>query len=204
VTATPAPRVVVTVGTDHHPFERLLGWLERAVAAGVVAGDDVLVQHGATRPPVGMQTRDRMPRAELVAAMGAADVVVGQGGPGTILDARGACRVPLVVPRLGSLGEAVDDHQRAFVAHLAAADLIVLAEDEATFVDRLGALLADPSQVHLAAPSGLGSDPAAVAARFGDLVAGLPGQPRPRVLRRIGQLVRPTRQPSPQPNSRPR
>ena len=26
---TPMPLVLVTVGTDHHPFERLIGWIDR-------------------------------------------------------------------------------------------------------------------------------------------------------------------------------
>jgi UDP-N-acetylglucosamine transferase subunit ALG13 len=47
------------------------------------------------------------------------DVVVTQGGPGGIMDARRAGRLPVVVPRLAAMGEVVDDHQVAFTQHLA-------------------------------------------------------------------------------------
>ncbi len=38
------PRVLVTVGTDHHRFDRLIGWVDRWAAAHPEAR--VLVQHG--------------------------------------------------------------------------------------------------------------------------------------------------------------
>ena len=44
---------------------------------------------------------------ELVSAMAEADVVIAQGGPATIMDARSVGHRPIVVPRRGHLDEVV-------------------------------------------------------------------------------------------------
>jgi UDP-N-acetylglucosamine transferase subunit ALG13 len=48
--------------------------------------------------------------------MSAADAIVCHGGPATIVEARDAGHLPIVVPRRASLGEHVDDHQVRFAA----------------------------------------------------------------------------------------
>lgn len=111
-------QVFVTVGTDHHPFDRLIGWVEGwTPPAGIAV--DVLVQHGATRAPVRARGVPFLSPSELGEVLARSDVVVTQGGPGGIMDARRAGRRPVVVPRLAALGEVVDDHQVAFTQHLA-------------------------------------------------------------------------------------
>ena len=42
-------RVLVTVGTDFHAFDRLIRWADRWSEANPAAR--VVVQHGASRPP---------------------------------------------------------------------------------------------------------------------------------------------------------
>jgi UDP-N-acetylglucosamine transferase subunit ALG13 len=136
----------VTVGTDHHRFDRLIDWLEDLVP-GVLSGDDILVQHGAARASSILGNRDYIPRGELLELMRAADVVVGHGGPGTIMDARSVGRLPVVVPRLAHLDEAVDDHQVAFTRRLAAQGLVVVAEHRDAFRSAVETCLSDPVRV---------------------------------------------------------
>ena len=148
----PAPRyaVVVTVGTDHHPFPRLVDWIHRwAEAHPDVA---VLLQLGTTEPPPPLPSVHAvalLPHQELVAAMAEADVVVAQGGPGGIMDARSVGRQPVAVPRRGDLGEHVDDHQVRFTAWMAERGLVNRATDEAALLAELEAGLAHPESLQI-------------------------------------------------------
>ena len=151
-------RVVVTVGTDHHPFARLVGWIH----AWATAHPDVpvLLQLGTTDPPPpvpSVRAVALLPHQELVAAMAEADVVVAQGGPGGIMDARSVGRQPVAIPRRGDLGEHVDDHQVRFTAWMAERGLVHLATDEATLLAELDAGLADPARLRIP-PDGGGID----------------------------------------------
>jgi UDP-N-acetylglucosamine transferase subunit ALG13 len=121
--------LLVTVGTDHHPFGRLLDWVGRWSAAH--PSWQVEVQHGATPAPGFGRRFAYCPHDELQLLFAAADVVVTHAGPATISQARAAGHVPVVVPRLQALGEHVDDHQVLFARRLEAAGVVHLAETEA-------------------------------------------------------------------------
>lgn len=141
--------VVVSVGTDHHRFDRLMAWVESWTAAA--PGDvDVVVQHGASRAPAGTRSYELLPKDELVALMARADVLLLQGGPGGIMDARRLGRLPIVVPRLGRLHEVVDDHQVTFCRQLALTGDIVLAESQTALHAALDRALADPAGTYRA------------------------------------------------------
>lgn len=148
----PAYRVVVTVGTDHHPFDRLMGWVEDwADAHPDVA---VLVQRGESATPAGVRSVDMLGYDELVAAMAGADAVVAQGGPGGIMDARSVGHRPVVVPRRGTLGEHVDDHQVTFAAWMADRDLVSLATSAEELGDHLDRAMADPGWLRIPPDAG--------------------------------------------------
>lgn len=123
-----APRIVVSLGTDMHSFDRLLEWGEALAVRW--PEHRVMIQHGSSRAPKapadGVQATDR---ATLLEWYRQADVVITQGGPGSILDVREAGKVPLVVPRDPSLGEHVDGHQMAFVPVMARAGHAVLVTE---------------------------------------------------------------------------
>ena len=140
-------RVLVTVGTDHHRFDRLIGWVDRWAAAHPDA--EVLVQHGSADPPANGTAVVMLGYDELVAEMGAADVVIAQGGPATIMDARSVGQRPIVIPRLARFQEVVDDHQVAFTDWMAAKELVWLAADEAELHELIDAALADPDRVRI-------------------------------------------------------
>ena len=63
------------------------------------------------------------------------------------MEARAAGLRPIVVPRRSSLGEHVDDHQRAFADFMAGRDLVTLADDEPTLVAALDAVARDAARV---------------------------------------------------------
>lgn len=140
-------KVLVTVGTDHHRFDRLIGWVDRWAADHPEV--EVTVQHGTAAPPTHGTSVVMMGYDELVAAMAAADAVVAQGGPATIMDARSVGHRPIVVPRRGHLDEVVDDHQVAFTDWMAAKELVWLAGDEDELRQLLDDALADPTRVRI-------------------------------------------------------
>lgn len=104
--------MLALVGTDHHPFDRFVDWIDAAARARPYLR--FVVQHGASRTPRVAQGRVFLPHDELASLVEAAAAVVCHGGPGTIMDARAAGHVPICVPRDPSLGEHVDGHQLRF------------------------------------------------------------------------------------------
>lgn len=111
------PLVVLTVGTDAHPFDRAVTWVDRWAAAHPEAR--VVAQWGTSRPAVQAEGDDLLPRPELEALIRTAAAVVSHGGPATLQQVRAAGLLPLCLPRDPALGEHVDDHQQRFARHQA-------------------------------------------------------------------------------------
>jgi UDP-N-acetylglucosamine transferase subunit ALG13 len=180
---TQVPLLLVTVGTDHHPFDRLVRWAD-AWLAGHPGELRCLMQTGTSTPPTGQaEWRAYLEFDALQAAMASAAAVVCHGGPGTILGARHQGAVPIVVPRQHRLGEHVDDHQVAFSRRLAAeAGGIHLAETEAELHRLLDRVVAEPAAFR-AGPEDRAT--ASAVREFGRLVDGLvDGRPARRAAAR--------------------
>ena len=141
---TAAPDIVVSWGTDHHPFPRLVDWLDQALEQ--LPEVSCLLQHGFTRPSERAMNTHRMPRTELLEMYHSAQVVIVQGGPGSILDARLTGHIPLAVPRLAHLGEVVDDHQVAFTRHMVEDGEARLVEGPDELLTAIKAIMARPSE----------------------------------------------------------
>ena len=162
--------VFVTVGTDHHPFDRLCGWSDAWVADGRHPEVPWFVQSGTSAPPAAAPFADYIRYDEMCDYMLRAVAVVCHGGPATIMDARRLGRVPIVVPRSADLGEHVDNHQQRFARRMAEMGEIHLAASQDELFELLGRAVADPSAFELA----LCADQIAAAVRrFEELVAGL-------------------------------
>lgn len=99
--------IFVTVGTHQDPFTRMLAAVE---AMPNVA--EVVVQCGPGKAPAGVARAEAfMSFAEMEENFANAAVVITHAGVGSILCARRAGHLPVVVPRYHELGEHVDDHQ---------------------------------------------------------------------------------------------
>jgi UDP-N-acetylglucosamine transferase subunit ALG13 len=118
--------IVVTVGTNEQPFDRLV-----SAAAGLDGDEPLLVQHGSSRVPHGRgEWVDFLPFEQLETHAADARVLVCHAGVGSIMLARRCGKRPIVMPRRHQLGEAVDDHQLPLARRLAEAGLVTLVEDE--------------------------------------------------------------------------
>jgi UDP-N-acetylglucosamine transferase subunit ALG13 len=107
-----AQTVVVSAGSYHLPFERLVSWMEPWVASHPAV--QVTMQHGPSHPLAGASNHVILPYADLMELCRAADAVVLQGGAGGVMDMRAIGRIPIVVPRVPVDDEVVDRHQLIF------------------------------------------------------------------------------------------
>jgi UDP-N-acetylglucosamine transferase subunit ALG13 len=127
MTTPDRPFVLVTTGTDSHPFGRVVRWVDRWVAEH--PGVDAVVQHGTAEPPVHATAVPYLPPDELQRLVAGASIVVCHSGT-IVSECRRLGVVPVVVPRRRQLGEAVDDHQLRFARRLAQDGGVVCCETE--------------------------------------------------------------------------
>ncbi|MEZ5382693.1 MAG: glycosyltransferase [Microthrixaceae bacterium] len=165
------PLVLVTVGTDHHPYDRLVSWA--AQWADEHEGDaQVVIQHGTSPDPGGAARRaPAMDSAELLGWMRRADAVVCAAGPGTLMDALHAGVRPIVVPRRPELGEHVDGHQVAFAGVIGERGVALRADSAAELRRHLDGLFGDPDAMRIdPLPSGSAPGVARVTQRLEQLL----------------------------------
>lgn len=117
--------IVVTVGTNEQPFDRLA-----QAAAALQTAESLLVQHGSSRvrPGAGRWV-EFLAFEDLAAAVAEARIVVCHAGVGSIMLARRFGKVPLVMARRVAEHEAVDDHQVTLATRLAQAGWVRVVED---------------------------------------------------------------------------
>ena len=164
------PSVFITVGTDHHPFHRLIEWVDAWLESGGRFRVDCLIQLGTSNPARFAECRDYLLAPEMQAAMRDAAAVVCHGGPGTIMECRSLGLLPIVVPRQARLGEHVDDHQIRFARRMATTGGIHLAETEAQLYELLERVFVDPAAFR---SEGVAPQLTATIRRFGELVDSL-------------------------------
>jgi UDP-N-acetylglucosamine--N-acetylmuramyl-(pentapeptide) pyrophosphoryl-undecaprenol N-acetylglucosamine transferase len=128
-------KVVVTVGTCHHDFSRLIRRL-----LGILPADaEVLWQTGNTdTSALGISAHYEIPERDLMQAMREADVVVSHAGAGTAIAALEVGKRPVIVPRRLAKGEQIDDHQTQIARELGDRGLSISVEaDELSYDDLL-------------------------------------------------------------------
>ena len=167
--------ILVSVGTDHHRFDRMIDWVERWLAGR----DDVrcFIQHGTSRAPRAVDGAPLLGHDELESKLKTATVVVSHGGPSTIADAWNAGHRPIVVPRDDSLGEHIDNHQMKFAKRMAATGRIHPAFSYSELSTLLSEARRDTSSFRT---TGFETDLTTVVRKFEDLVEALVQRPRSR------------------------
>jgi len=111
--------IFVTVGTDEHPFVRLLEEIENLIKTGIIR-EDVVVQRGHTEffSELFNEVYSFLPFDKFLNFMERANLVITHGGPGSIMIALNFGKIPIVVPRRKEFGEHVDNHQVKFAEFL--------------------------------------------------------------------------------------
>ena len=103
--------ILVTVGTEQFPFNRLMEWTEAAIEYGILR-EEVVVQAGScTVTPTGAEVHAILPEDRFQQLVQSARIVISHCGEGSYL-LLSQLRVPFIlVPRSARFGEHVDDHQ---------------------------------------------------------------------------------------------
>jgi UDP-N-acetylglucosamine transferase subunit ALG13 len=166
------PLVFVSVGTDHHPFNRLVQWVDGW--ASKRPDVEVVIQHGEAAGPVHADAVPYLSHGELFGLIARAAVIVSHGGPATIAEAWNVGLIPIVAPRGHRLGEHVDNHQQAFAAVLAERDQVIQVTTESELTEALDHALADPEW--LRRESGLGVDVETSISNFTAVVSAITGK----------------------------
>jgi len=155
--------IFVTVGSNPtFRFDRLID------AVAQLDAQDLVVQYGPASPPRGggvAEAHQWLTFDQVLDYMGAADTVISHAGTGTIMCAANMGHVPVVVPRLKSLGETVDDHQVALATVFEQTGQVAVAWDVTSLPERV----AQTSKRGVAAKSGDGALQSAVRLALRDL-----------------------------------
>ena len=175
--------VVVSAGTYHLPFDRLVDWMQPWVDSHPDAR--VIMQHGPSKPLKGAENHELLPYSELLELCESAEAVVLQGGAGGVMDMRALNRIPIVVPRIPVDNEVVDDHQLLFTQRAAELNVIFRVTTQQELWDAIDAALLGELDTHA-----VHSTPTPGVARLGEVLTSLPKPLRFRErTRRLGRLV---------------
>ena len=129
--------ILVTVGSQKFPFDRLLKKVDELVQGGVIRAE-VAAQTGAgSYRPRHFPGQPFYDREAFGALMDRCSIVITHGGAGTIISALRRQKKVIAVPRLARYGEHVDDHQLQLMEALGAQGLLCPCPE----VDRLGQAL---------------------------------------------------------------
>lgn len=139
VPAGRARRVVVTLGTMRtYGFRSAVTALLRTLPDVTTPDAEVTWQVGSTDvSDLGIDAHDRLPADDLGRAMQEADLIVAHAGVGSALNALDAGKVPVLLPRLPSRGEHVDDHQQMIAQRLDDRRLAVTSDPETLTAEHL-------------------------------------------------------------------
>lgn len=173
---TEGPAAFVSVGTDFHPFDRLVSWVDQLAADQPATG--WLMQHGYTRAPKVAAGQQFLVADDIKQAFAAAPFVVTHGGPATVTEARKHGHLPIVVPRDPAYGEHVDEHQLRFARKMHAEGIVVCCETEEDLRTAVHQALSDPAAFRLSEGADADGNVARTVQRFAEIVDPLVGRPR--------------------------
>lgn len=103
--------ILVTVGTEQYPFDRLMGWIELLQENDLI-DEEVVVQYGSsTLLPSGSRVYRMVRESEFHRLISRARLVIAHCGEGTVLLLDAMSTPFILVPRSRRYREHVDDHQ---------------------------------------------------------------------------------------------
>lgn len=131
--------ILVTLGTQDKPFNRLLVSIEEQIINGNIK-EEVVVQAGFTKyESKNMKIFDLVDREEFKELITKCDLLITHGGVGSILTGLKNNKKVIVCPRLSKYGEHMNDHQIQIVSNFSKEGYILEYNDG----DDLGKLLKD-------------------------------------------------------------
>lgn len=121
--------ILVALGTQDLPFDRLLAQVDKLVEEGVIQ-EEVLAQTGfSTYRPRHYVGKSMMPFAEFDQLLDSCRFLIAHGGTGTLVGALKKGKKVIASPRLQKYGEHVDDHQTEIIGALAEAGMLLRVDE---------------------------------------------------------------------------
>lgn len=112
--------ILVTVGTEQFPFNRLMNWIQVLINRGFLPAQQVVIQYGScTVWPAGTQAYALLAQDQFQTLVQQADLIISHCGEGTLLLLDTVPKPYILVPRSKRFGEHVDDHQVELATALA-------------------------------------------------------------------------------------
>lgn len=103
--------ILVTVGTEKFPFNRLMHWIQVLISRGFIQ-EEVVLQYGScTVLPAGVKAYSLLTEVQFHELVQQARLVISHCGEGTLLLLDANSKPYILVPRKRCLKEHVDDHQ---------------------------------------------------------------------------------------------
>jgi UDP-N-acetylglucosamine transferase subunit ALG13 len=104
--------ILVTVGTEQFPFNRLMKWIQVLIDREFLQATDLVVQYGScTIVPAGVQSHSILAQAQFQSLVQRANLIISHCGEGTLLLLDTLQKPYILVPRSKRFQEHVDDHQ---------------------------------------------------------------------------------------------
>ena len=106
--------ILITVGTEKFPFDRLMKWVSQLIAQNLIQPtlEEVIIQYGScTMVPQQADNYKLLPAGQFMNLVKQADVIIAHCGEGTIDLLTNLNKPFILVPRSGKHLEHVDDHQ---------------------------------------------------------------------------------------------
>jgi len=134
--------IIVSVGTDHHPFNRLIDWVDSWESEQDVK---FVIQRGTSKESTKWKSDSLIAHNEILEMFAMSQVVVSHGGPSTVMDIRKSGKMPIVVPRNPEFGEHVDNHQMLFAEHMMKSDIAKVANSKDELFELIGQAISNPN-----------------------------------------------------------
>ncbi|HBE18087.1 MAG TPA: glucosyl transferase [Cyanobacteria bacterium UBA11149] len=117
--------ILVTVGTEKFPFDRLMRWIDALIRQGFLLEDEeIIVQYGTCQfLPSGVKVYSLLPEIKFRQLMASARLIIAHCGEGTINLLEETNTPYILVPRSSKLQEHIDDHQIELALALSQSDV---------------------------------------------------------------------------------
>lgn len=117
--------ILVTLGTQDKPFNRLLDAIQKQIECGVI-NDRVVVQAGCTKyQSENMEIFDLIDRENFSNLISECDLLITHGGVGSIINGLKNDKKIIACPRLEKYGEHTNDHQLQIIEKFSDSGLIL-------------------------------------------------------------------------------
>ena len=122
--------IFVTVGSGKIPFNRLIEKVDIAIERGTMPFPVFAQTGAATYQPKHFLYTPYLPKEQFDEKVRNCEVLVTHGGVGSIMSAIYEGKPVVVCPRLGTMGENVDDHQIEIAETFVRENLVMICRDE--------------------------------------------------------------------------